>query len=114
MKPRSEQSVCERQGVLPVVPEPGTKIGIALGTLNMLPINGLRHKPDKGTNGWYIWCGEEMSSEEDFFSPLHIEHIIEYLPQVEAYLDLPPGYRFLTDGESYEDVWQDLELLKDQ
>ncbi|WP_443019960.1 immunity protein Imm33 domain-containing protein [Shewanella sp. OMA3-2] len=23
-----------------------------------LPINGLRHKAENGTCGWYIWCGE--------------------------------------------------------
>ena len=52
-----------------------------------------------------------MSQAEDFFSPLHVEHITEYLPEVEEYLDLPPGYRFLIDGKNHEDVWYDEELL---
>ena len=112
MKIRSNQSVCEWKGVEPLAPEIGSKIRIALGTLKELPINGLRHLPENDSNGWFIWCGEEMTSEKDFFSPLHIHHIQEYLPQVEEYLSLPPGYRFLIDGENYEDVWQDLDLLK--
>jgi hypothetical protein len=52
-----------------------------------------------------------MSQNDDFFSPLHVEHIVEYLPEVKEYLDLPPGYRFLIDGYNYEDVWFEQELL---
>lgn len=76
------------------------------------PINGLRHVTENGVNGWYIWCGAEMSEEESYFSPLHIEHVKNYLPQVAKYLDLPPGYRFLIDDNGYEDVWFDPDLLK--
>jgi len=86
MKIKSEQTVCEWKGVEPVKPEAGSKLGIAIDTIGKIPINGLRHKEENGTNGWYIWCGEEMSQAEGFFSPLHIEHITEYLPQVEGYL----------------------------
>ncbi|TQV74109.1 hypothetical protein FLL45_14730 [Aliikangiella marina] len=111
MKIRSNQTVCEWVGVVPSEPESGTKLGIALETLGKSPINGLRHKEENGTNGWYIWCGEEMSDESDFFAPLHIGHISEYLPEVKEYLSLPPGYRFLIDGKDYEDVWYDEELL---
>lgn len=111
MKIKREQTLCESQGVEPVKPEAGSKLGIAIETIGKVPINGLRHKDEYGTNGWYIWCGEEMSQAEDFFSPLHVEHISEYLPEVEEYLELPPGYRFLIDGNNYEDVWYDEELL---
>jgi len=112
MKIRHNQTICEWKGVEPINPLPGSKIGIALGTLKEMPINGLRHEPESDSNGWYIWCGGELSSEEDFFSPLHVTHIKKYLPQVQDYLSLPPGYRVLIDGENYEDVWQDLNLLK--
>ena len=112
MKIKREQTVCEWQRVEPVKPESGSKLGIALETIGKVPINGLRHKKENGTNGWYIWCGEEMSQEEDFFSPLHIEHISEYLPEVMESLELPPGYRFLIDGKNWEDVWFDEALLK--
>lgn len=105
-----DSGICEKFGVDPVKPEPGSKLGIALETLGQKPINGLRHSPENGTNGWYIWCGNSLSKSEDFFQPLHIEHIDEYLPMVKKYLDLPPGYRFQIDDKNYEDVWFDSEL----
>lgn len=52
-----------------------------------MPINGFRHKPESGMNGWYVWCGEVMSQDDDFFSPLNVEHIQEYLPEVKEYLN---------------------------
>ena len=105
MKIKREQTICEWAGVEPDQPAPGTKLGIALGTIGKNPIHGLRHKAENGTNGWYIWCGEEMGKADDFFVPLHVEHIADYLPEVQEYLELPPGYRFLIDGNDYEDVW---------
>jgi len=53
-----------------------------------------------------------MSGDPDFFVPLHVEHLSEYLPTAVEYLDLPPGYRFLIDGESHEDVWLDPSLME--
>jgi len=92
----------------------GTKVGIALTTLGRVPINGMRVPATESTNGWYIWCGGEPSQDDDFYQPLHIEHLPEYLPQVVEYLSLPPGYRFLIDGNDYEDVWLDEKLLEDK
>mgnify|MGYP006174128967 FL=1 len=106
-----EQTICEWKNVAPQKPESGSKLGIALSTLGQLPINGLRYKPENGTNGWYIWCGTELSDADNFFSPLHIEHIGSYLPEVAGYLELPAGYRFQIDGHNFEDVWFDPELL---
>jgi hypothetical protein len=111
LKIQKEQSICEWKEALPQKPAPGSKLGIAISTIGQLPINGLRHKPENGTNGWYIWCGMELSDADEFFSPLHVEHIADYLPEVAGYLDLPPGYRFQIDGKNYEDVWFDAELL---
>lgn len=111
MKARENQSPCDFVGVMPDTPSPSSKLGIAIETLGQVPINGLRHKTENGTNGWYIWCGQELSKKEDFFSPLHIEHIAEYLPDVIDFLDLPAGYRFLIDGNDYEDIWFEEELL---
>jgi hypothetical protein len=51
-----------------------------------------------GINDWHTWWGGEISTEDDFFSPLHDEHIEDYLAQVKEYLDLPPGYRFPIDS----------------
>jgi len=53
-----------------------------------------------------------MSEDEDFFSPLHIEHIDEYLPVIKEFLSLPVGYRFLIDDKNFEDVWFDQTLIK--
>jgi hypothetical protein len=103
--------VCKRLGVTPVVPNPQSKVGIALQSIGKMAIHGLRHPVEGDTNGWYIWCGE-FSDTEDFFQPLHVEHVTESLPQLEKYLSLPPGYRFLIDDEGYEDVWFDESLLK--
>ena len=86
------------------------KLGIALDTLGKFPINGLRHKPENGTCGWYIWCGETMSKDPSFFKSLHVSHINDYLPQIEQYLSLPPGYRFLL-ASNHEDVWYDSTLI---
>lgn len=107
---RKEQTVCEWAGVTPVPPKPNSKVGIALGSLGNGIIHGVRHPEAGDTNGWYIWCAE-LSQAEDFFSPLHVEHLADYLPAALEYLDLPPGYRFLIDGNDFEDVWFDQALL---
>lgn len=72
----------------------------------VLPVHGLRHAPVGDTTGWYIWAGEELSDDGDFFQPLHVEHLQALCPQVIPYLALPPGWRFLLAG-AYEDVWFD-------
>jgi hypothetical protein len=110
MSINKHQSICERIAVTPQTPVAGTKLGFAMRTIGELPINGLRHKPANGTNGWYIWCGEELLNDDGFFVPLHVEHIENYLPNISDYLSLPPGYRFLIDGDDYEDVWFDQEI----
>ena len=106
------EEVCRRIGIEAVEPEPLSKVGIALQTLSLRPINGMRHQAEGDTNGWYIWGGE-YSEEEDFFQPLHVNHVRDRLPQVLNYLSLPPGYRFLIDDSGYEDVWYDESLLSD-
>ena len=113
MKISRQQSICDWAGVEANPPTARSKLGIAVSTIGEQPIHGLRLNPENGTSGWYIWCGGEMSRAEDFFSPLHVEHIEEYLPEVKEFLDLPPGYRFLIDSNNYEDVWFDPELLND-
>jgi hypothetical protein len=87
-------------------PAPMDKIGIALQTLSLRPLNGLRHLPHRGTAGWYVWGGEELSDEPDFFQPVHFSHLPERCPEVIEYLALPPGSRFLI-ADSHEDIWYD-------
>ena len=76
----------------------------------VLPINGVRHPPESGTTGWYIWAGEHMETDDDFFKPLHVAHLEKWCPQVIKYLGLSPGWRFLV-AQEYEDVWFDPEAL---
>lgn len=81
----------------------------ALGS-GLLPINGLRHRPEAGTSGWYLWAGETFPTADDAFQPLHVEHLRGQCPEVLPYLSLPPGSRFLI-APGYEDVWFDESLL---
>jgi len=108
----SKDSICDRLGVSAQPPAEGSKLGVALGTSGF-PINGLRHEVFDDANGWYVWCEEVLGEGDDFFSPLHVEHIHEYLPLIQSYLDLPPGYRFLLGDDGFEDVWFDQSLLEE-
>ncbi len=102
--------VCSRFGLTPDPPAPGTTVGISRRAMaGIWPVHGLRHLPENGTCGWYIWIGE-FSQADDFFQPLHVEHLAERLPGVVPYLDLPAGSRFLI-APDYEDVWEDPSLL---
>jgi len=109
--PISTLEVCARYGSEFSPPGSSQKIGIALGTLHALPLNALRHPPDEGTCGWYIWGGGEMLQDRDFFQPLHVEHIEKYCPNLQPFLALAPGWRVLLAPEQTE-VWFDDELLK--
>ena len=87
------------------------KIGISLNVKEkIIPINGLRHPPEGDTTGWYIWAGEEYSDDPEFFKPLHVSHIEEWCEEIDKYLGLGPGWRFLIAGD-YVDVWYDESLL---
>ena len=87
------------------------KLGIALDTLKKLPLNAVRTSPENGTCGWYIWGGGDMSTDDDFFQPLHVSHIGDHCQVIEPYLGLGPGWRVqLAPG--HEDVWFDPGLLK--
>ena len=105
----SQDALCQQYGLGFVPCAPDSKLGLAYQTLGQTPINGLRHAPTGGTNGWYIWAGE-YSTSADFFSPLHSSHLHQRLPEVVMYLELPPGSRFLLVGD-YVDIWFDESLL---
>ncbi|MEO1548262.1 MAG: hypothetical protein AAFU74_16075 [Bacteroidota bacterium] len=112
MEIRKNQTICEWQGVKPTTPNKGSIIGLAIESLSKGIIHGLRHQPENGTNGWYIWCGD-YSESNDFFKPICAEHLSNYIKiDLTEYLDLPPGYRFLIDGNNYEDVWFDKTLIE--
>jgi hypothetical protein len=108
---RAQEEVCKKYR-LPWTESPlRLKVGIADNVkTGLMPINGLRHPPEGDTTGWYIWSGEEPSSDPNFFKPLHVEHLAKWCPGVLPYLGLPPGSRFLI-APNHEDVWQDKSLL---
>lgn len=111
MEIRKEQTVCEWIGVTPKKPPSGSIAGLAIKTLSNGIIHGLRHPVKENSNGWFIWSGE-YSEDKDFFSPVCIEHIENHIGyNISEYLELPPGFRFLIDGNNYEDVWFDEKLL---
>jgi hypothetical protein len=88
----------------------GDKVGIALNVRSgLLPINGVRCLPEHGTSGWYVWAGESISTDPEFFQPLHTQHLEEWCALAMRFLCLPPGWRFLVAGD-HVDVWFDPEV----
>jgi len=106
-----QRQICLKHGVFHHPAPPDLKVGISVNVKDGIPpLNGLRHPPSGDTTGWYIWAGEEYSSDPDFFLPLHVSHLTEWCPAATPYLGLPPGWRFLI-AEDQEDVWYDESLL---
>lgn len=107
-----QRALCECYGVDFFAAPQYLKVGVSRNVRDrLLPINGLRHLPEGDTTGWYIWAGEELSDDPDFFVPLHVEHLIDWCPDAIRFLGLPPGWRFLV-ADNHEDVWEDRSLLE--
>lgn len=107
----AQLAVCREYGANFFPAFESQKAGVAENLrTTQLPVNGLRHAPKDTTCGWYLWRGADLSQKDDFFLPLHIEHLPEWCPLCLKFLGLPPGWRFLTDG-LHEDVWFDAGLL---
>jgi hypothetical protein len=103
--------ICRKHSVPPDPPDPFTKLGISRSfSSREFPLNGLRHPAEEGTNGWFLWSGEELSNDPEFFVPLHAAHIDDRCPEIKKFLALPPGWRFLY-APDHEDVWFDESLL---
>ena len=93
------------------LPDPSEMLGLAQDAREEAwPLNGLRHRPEGGACGWFVWAGEELSADPDFFRPVHVGHLATGCPSVLPYLGLAPGWRFLI-APGYEDVWCDPSLL---
>ncbi|WP_442864663.1 immunity protein Imm33 domain-containing protein [Arthrobacter sp. HY1533] len=105
--------VCLRFGAEPLASPSDMKVGISRNVQDgLVPINGLRHAPVGDTTCWYIWAGEELSDDCDFFVPLHVSHLATWCPQVIDYLALPPGSRLLL-APGYADIWFDAAIVHD-
>lgn len=100
-----QMAICKRFGSEASVPSGDEKLGIALHTLNQVPLHAVRLKIENGTCGWYVWGGEH-SPDEDFYKPVHVHHLPSICPQILPYVALPPGWRVLL-APGYEDVWFD-------
>ena len=111
-QPEEWARVASRHGVASSPPLPGEKLGVSLNVRDGLwPINGLRHPPAADTCGWYVWAGEELRADDDFFKPVHLEHVKDWCPTALPFLGLPPGWRFLI-APNQQDVWFDPALLE--
>ena len=90
---------------------PEVIVALALTSLDKMPIYGSRIKiTEDDTVSWFFYCGE-YSDSEDFYSPIHINHLEELLPLVIPYLYLPPNTQFIIDDKGYEDVWTNEDLI---
>lgn len=110
---KQQKEICLKFGSNYIESNENMKVGIALNTIGQTPLNALRHNPENNTCGWYIWGGEEMSKDPNFFQPLHVSHLNEKCPEIIKYLGLAPGWRILVAGE-HQDVWYDQELLNEK
>ena len=64
--PTAEQElVCRAFGAVADPVADDEKAGVAIRTLHLRPLNGLRHPRANGTSGWYVWGGEEFSQAPD-------------------------------------------------
>src|SRR5262249_45533252 len=108
--PDDQERVCRTYGALPDPPAPTQMAGVALASLSQLPLNGLRHPAEAGTCGWYIWGGEVLREDANFFQPIHVVHLGDHCPEAVPFLALPPGWRFLI-APGHVDVWKDVTLL---
>jgi hypothetical protein len=94
-----QRRICKAYGAEFIPPAPGSKVGIALQTMDRTPINGVRTPPTETTCGWYIYAGDEWSDDPDFYKPICVEHMGEYCKFALPFLALPPGWWFHTDGQ---------------
>src|SRR6202034_1117129 len=76
----AQRALCKQFGAAFASTPPDDKIGVALSTAGLKPINGLRHPLTHGMSGWYIWCGEAFSESADFFAPQCARHFYENEP----------------------------------
>jgi hypothetical protein len=109
---QSRESVADRFQIAPSPVDLEHIIGLSRAARGgVFPLNGLRHPPVGETSGWYVWSGQILEPDPDFFESHHLSHLEALCPEVVPYLELPPGWRFLI-APGYEDVWYDGSLLE--
>lgn len=106
-----QEAICKKYNSPIVKCNSIKKIGVAISSLMNQPIRGKRYLPMEGTEGWFIWGGDN-NNNDDFFQPIHVSYLQELFPMVSKYLALAPGFSFIIDEAGYEDVWFDEEQSK--
>lgn len=102
-----QKLLCEEFGSAYVELNGEDVVAVAVHSLNQDPIVGLRDAPQTDENvEWFIYGGE-LGEGEDHFETMNIKKLQEILPEVLPYLALERGYRFMIDGDDYEDVWKE-------
>jgi hypothetical protein len=71
----------------------------------MRPLYGVRLAPENGTSGWFFWAGEK-SPRGQRFEPTCVAHACVIAPEIERFLNLPPGHR-VRIGLADEGAWRD-------
>ncbi|WP_233903299.1 immunity protein Imm33 domain-containing protein [Stieleria maiorica] len=103
----SQLAICEKNETHPQLLMRHDRLGIALHTLGLTPINGLRVPALSGTSGWYIYGGDDPSDDPTFYQPLCVTHLGKHCEIAIPYMCLPAGWRFQIDADGHEDVWYD-------
>lgn len=102
-----QKRICAKSNSRFVLPLEDEMVAVALESLGKTPITGIRNILEGGENiSWFFYCGE-FSEDDNFFKPIHVGHLTEYLPEVIPYLALEEGFRFIIDNSGYEDIWQE-------
>lgn len=108
----TQQDICKKYGSEFFPVSDYEKVGISENVKHgARPLNGVRIVLEDGSSRWFIWGGEEMSKDKDFFLPLHYSHIGAWEKLLLPYLGLAPGWRFIIT-ETYEDVWFDPDIAR--
>ena len=104
----SEQKLlCEEFGSAYIEVSGDDVIAVAVQTLNKDPLVGIRKKSETDENvSWYIQGGE-LEEGTDNFETMTVRELQELAPDVLPYLALDVGFRFMIDGDDYEDVWKE-------
>src|SRR5438128_531236 len=92
MDEAQQQAVCNQHGAEFLPPVAGSRVGIAIQTLGLQPLNGMRIDPEGGASGWYLWGGGESSAADDFYQPMCVEHLADHCSAAIPFLALPPGW----------------------
>ena len=86
-------------------------VGYSIINEGKWPLNALRHKNAEEYTGWYIWWGDTLTEDDDFFKPTHLHHIKVVGVDFRPYLALEPGWRWLL-APDFADAWFDQFVAK--